>query len=131
MRPPDSDSAAPAIPARRLFLRHDIRQIPIGIGTVIRARTNPRFFGLRPRRQGLRAGFLLLRRNGRGRDEEVYASSLELRFRREDQNPANSDALSAWFAQNVVRVGLEDFSGGDRTGYFFYVAVKMDDSDQI
>lgn len=65
---------------------------------------------------------LLTLRYGRLRNQEVYAASLELRLRRENQNAAN-DALRTWFAENVIWVRGKDLAGGDRTCDFFYVAI--------
>ncbi|KAF5470372.1 hypothetical protein F2P56_010891 [Juglans regia] len=73
--------------------------------------------------------FFLLRQR-RSWDQEVNASSLELRIRRDNQN-FTYNALRARFAQDVIWVGLKDLTGRDRMCDLFYVAVQMNDADQV
>lgn len=134
MRPPYSDTATPAIPARG-FLARDINVL--NVVTVAVVGGNNVVVGVEVvALLGLIAGlldavtgsFLLWHR--RSRDQEVYATSFELRFRREYQNLTNN-SLRARFAEDVIRVGLKDLTGGDRTCNFLYVAVQMDYADQV
>ncbi|GKV09533.1 hypothetical protein SLEP1_g21019 [Rubroshorea leprosula] len=75
--------------------------------------------------------FLLLNRGqGNYRDQEVDAATLELGVGREDED-FTAVALGAGFAENVVRIGLEDVGGRDRTGNLLDIAVEVNYSDQI
>lgn len=73
---------------------------------------------------------LFLLRQRRRRDQEVYAASLELGLRRQDQNPANNP-LGTRFAQNMVWVCLQNLTSCDMACDLFYIAIQMDYADQV
>ncbi|CAH9129286.1 unnamed protein product [Cuscuta epithymum] len=121
MGPPFSDFIAPAMPLRRRLLL--CRQCII-IRTLVGNFLIP---GLR----GAGGEFLfLISRDGRRRNQEVDAAPLELRRRRDDQNPANH-ALRSGFAKDVIGVVLEDFTGGDWVSDFVNVPIQVDYTDQV
>ncbi|CAH9109434.1 unnamed protein product [Cuscuta epithymum] len=125
MGPPFSDFIAPAMPLRRrLRLRRRCGRCIISSSSIVGNFLIP---GLR----GAGGEFLfLISWDGRRRNQEVDAAPLELRRRRDDQNPANH-ALRSGFAKDVIGVVLEDFTGGDWVSDFVNVPIQVDYTDQV
>lgn len=72
--------------------------------------------------------FLL--RHRRWRNKEVDATSLELRPRRQDQNPVD-DSMGSWLGEDVAGVSPENVSGRDWLAKFFNKAIEMYHPDHV
>lgn len=73
---------------------------------------------------------VLLLRQRRCRNKEIDLTPFEVGVRRKDENSTNNP-LGAWLAQDMVGIGLEDLTGGDRAAELIDMAVQMDNPDHV